>query len=414
MRGIARFWRDERASTAIVFAAALVPLMAVAGGAVDYSFAVSAENKLQVALDSAVLSGVAEGIPDGNRAAVMQTYFKANTDPTILKAVKTVNFTYSSADGRGEANVVAKVPSPFLGIIGHMNWSVTAHSQAMSKAMMPRVLDVAMCIDITGSMQNTIDAVRNNALNFENNVNNELASRSMPEFDAVRVRVTGYRDFGGNNPAYRPDHYKVVGGGYVDKMPNPGAVWRGAGDARNYGDDAPLTTSAYFNLPAQAATFTAFVDALQANGGGDYPESGLECINVGLNAPWLKVGDPTPGLGTPAQAVFPMIVLWTDIDAQPPSHSWSLLNPNYPADTVMPRNYAGLRAKWDDPLRINQQNKLLVTFMPNSGTPVWNNIKTWPNYFSGGNLATGNTLMVDKIVDAIASLPAGRTPVLTQ
>ncbi len=168
-------------------------------------------------------------------------------------------------------------------------------------------------------------------------------------------------------------------------------------------------------LPAEASAFAAFVGTLQANGGGDYPEAGLECVNEAMNAAWLKKGDPMPdGSGLASNEVYPMIVVWTDIDAQPLSFSGSLLNLNYPPATEMPRGYPELEAKWGDAARIDQENKLLVTFMPNAGTPVWNRIKSWQHYFSGGTLASGNTDMINKIADAITTLPQRRTPTLTQ
>ena len=56
-----------------------------------------------------------------------------------------------------------------------------------------------MCIDATGSMSQTLNAVKTNASNFEANLNAELTKRGVRKFDLMRVRVIYYRDYGGNS-----------------------------------------------------------------------------------------------------------------------------------------------------------------------------------------------------------------------
>jgi Putative Flp pilus-assembly TadE/G-like len=414
LRFIRKFSRGDGGNVAIMLGVSIMPVALAIGGAIDYSLKSQAQAQIQGALDAAVLAGVVAGIPDDRREERMAEAFNGNIDPKVRPHITSDDFDYTPGTHTAHARVSAEIPNSFLQLMGMHAWPVVAESEAVAGASGTRVLDVGMCIDITGSMQSTINAVKAQALSFESELNGELEDRGLPEFNSMRVRVIGYRDFGGNNPAYRSSHYKTATGGYVDKMPSPGAVWRGPGDARNYGDDEPLTASAHFTLPAEASAFAAFVGTLQANGGGDYPEAGLECVNEAMNAAWIKKGDPMPdGSGLASNEVFPMIVVWTDIDAQPLSFSWSLLNPNYPPVADMPRNYTDLEAKWGGD-SIDQENKLLVTFMPGSGTPVWNRIKHWQHYFSGGTLAAGNTDMINKIADAIATLPQRRTPTLTQ
>jgi Putative Flp pilus-assembly TadE/G-like len=415
MSAMRKFLRGDGGNVAVALGVSILPVALAIGGAVDYSVKSQAQAQIQGALDAAVLAGVMAGIPDGSREDRMAEAFNGNIDSKIRPHIASDDFDYAPSTHTAHARVTAEIPNSFLQLMGMDVWPIAADSEAVAGASGTRVLDVGMCIDITGSMQNTINAVKAQALSFEGDLNGELEGRGLPRFNSMRVRVVGYRDFGGNNPAYRSNHYDEATGGYVDKMPSPGAVWRGPGDARNYGDDAPLTASAHFTLPADASAFAAFVGTLQANGGGDYPEAGLECVNEAMNAAWLKKGDPMPdGSGIPSNEVYPMIVVWTDIDAQPLDFVWSKKNPNYPSAADFPRDYPGFEAKWNDNARIDQENKLLVTFMPSSGTPVWNKIKSWQHYFSGGTLAAGNTDMVNKIADAIATLPQRRTPTLTQ
>jgi hypothetical protein len=185
------------------------------------------------------------------------------------------------------------------------------------------------------------------------------------------------------------------------------------------GDTPPMKQSSFYALPSQRSTFQSYVNAETAWGGGDLPEAGLECVNSAMSSSWAKIGDIPAGGSKPIDSIYPLIVVWTDAAAHKPSYSISLKNPNYPAATVMPRNYTDLKAKWNNPAVIDQAKKMLVFF----GNPDlnssdadgkadgWQQVKTWPGFMLGGTLTDGNTNMVSKIADAIASKI--RTPTLT-
>ena len=96
---------------------------------------------------------------------------------------------------------------------------------------------MVFCIDCTGSMDNIIDMVKNNALNFYNDVT-ETMEKKNKHITQLRVRVVAFRD-------YLAD-----------------------------GDRAMLVTD-FFKLPEQAVDFETCVRSLKAEGGGDDPEDGL-------------------------------------------------------------------------------------------------------------------------------------------
>jgi hypothetical protein len=178
--------------------------------------------------------------------------------------------------------------------------------------------------------------------------------------------------------------------------------------------------SSFFNLPSQRTSFSDYVSPEAASGGADWPEAGLECLNEAMDSTWAKVGDIPSGGTKPLQAVYPVIALWTDATAHRPSYSVSLKNPAYPPVAKMPRTYDTLRAKWDNPLTIDQNRKMIVFFGdPNqNGTDVdgvadaWLKVKNWPGFMVGGTLTEGNSQLVSKLADAIASKV--RMPTLTQ
>src|SRR4051812_26788119 len=62
-RQIGRFRRDNRANVITLFALTLVPMLAVTGGAVDYSRADKIRTRLQLALDAASVGSIAKSSP---------------------------------------------------------------------------------------------------------------------------------------------------------------------------------------------------------------------------------------------------------------------------------------------------------------------------------------------------------------
>jgi Flp pilus assembly protein TadG len=404
----AAFLRDERGNFAILFAVLAIPMaMAVAIG-IDYNNAIRLKQKLQNAVDTAVLAAGRLNDPDTSRIDAAKRYFDAQIEPSLRDQIVDVAFTMdnkaTNVTGTAKANIRSFMPNALMKKVLEVN--VRAVS-AVAKPTM-RQLDVVMCIDGTGSMTPTLNAVKTNALNFESNLNAELTKRGIPAFDAMRVRVVFYRDFGGN---------------YLSGATTTMTVYASDGSSStktikstdpNYwtyvGENPAMRESTFFPLPASRTTFQSFVNPEKAWGGGDLPESGLECVNSAMTSSWAKIGD-IPASGTkPIDAIFPVILVWTDAAAHKPSYSLSLKNPNYPAATVMPRTYADLLAKWNSSAVIDQARKMLIFFgnpdlnsTDRDGTADgWMQVKKWPGFYLGGTLSDGNTMMVAKIADAIA------------
>ena len=94
-------------------------------------------------------------------------------------------------------------------------------------------VDIVFCIDVTGSMTPILDAVKANALRFYADVQNNLVNKGK-NVDELRVRVVAFRDFAADG-------------------------------------DAAMQESPFFALPADQEDFSAFVNGLVAEGGGDAP-----------------------------------------------------------------------------------------------------------------------------------------------
>ena len=235
--------------------------------------------------------------------------------------------------------------------------SDTSSSVDQSSLAAPRGLsyavDIVFCIDVTGSMTPIIDQVKTNALRFYDDVQSNLTAKGK-NVDQLRVRIIGFRDF----------------------------VADGA---------AALDESPFFTLPDERADFSAFVNGLVAEGGGDAPESGLEAVALAIDSSWTTVGDRRRQV----------IVVWTDQPAQPLNPS--VLPPDI-ASRVSP-DFSALTDAWEDEQgRMGSSSKRLILFAPDG--PGWSDISgVWENVVHHPSQAGGGLSEVDygTIIDSIGN-----------
>jgi hypothetical protein len=413
-----RFCRDASGTIAVMFAFALLPLLLFVGAALDYSRASSDRAGLQRAVDAAVIAAGREKVADAERVVIAEKVFRSSVRPDLVGNVTRMAFRMDATVTKITGEVDSVTPTTILGIGGWRNVPIGAYSEIVIAKPQVRQLDVVMCIDASASMDATLNAVKNNALTFEANLNAEIQRRGFDPFDAMRVRVIFFRDYGGNSywdPNKSPGDY-VIG---------PGQLWVWVPLTtdplryRNVGDIPAMRASQFWNLPADRALFSSFVQPETAWGGGDLPESGLECVNEAIDSAWARVGNVTPSGKTLTQ-VFPLIGVWTMSNAHPPAHPLSLTNPDYPPSSKMPRSHTGLLFKWNDATKIDQVNRMLV-FFGNPDSPEdgqlrdpngWPPLTQWPGFTQGGTLTEGTNTMVVKIADAVAAKLS--TPVLSR
>ena len=101
-------------------------------------------------------------------------------------------------------------------------------------------VDIVFCIDATESMDPVLDSVKNNALNFYRDFQ-QVMEQKHKRVDQLRVRVVVFRD-------YLAD-----------------------------GRQAMLVTN-FFTLPDQSSELETCLRSIEAKGGGDDPEDGLEAL----------------------------------------------------------------------------------------------------------------------------------------
>lgn len=194
-------------------------------------------------------------------------------------------------------------------------------------------VDLALCIDCTESMDNILNIVKSRALQFYDDVQNEMR-RYGKEVDRLRVRVIAFRDY----LAYDEEKKK-----------------------RTFCNE-PMMVTDFFELPAEAHKLEVSVKSLDPTGGGDEEEDGLEALAYAIRSDW---DDST------AEKKRHVIVLWTD---QPPHKlGFGARASKYPKG--MARDMRELSAWWGDSERpglIDPGAKRLVLFAPNEG--AWGTI----------------------------------------
>lgn len=178
-----------------------------------------------------------------------------------------------------------------------------------------RNIDVVFCIDGTGSMAPCIESVKSNARKFHLEFVSAMTDLGS-EIDSMRVKVIVFRD-------YHDD-----------------------------GEQA-MVQSPFFELPTDTADFEKFLVDINANGGGDGPENGLEAIYYAMKSDFTT--------GAKDRQV---IVLFTDADAlelKARAHE-----AGYPEDMVDEEEFIKM---WtcmaqDSSFKLRERNKRLVMFAP--------------------------------------------------
>ncbi|MFF7189035.1 vWA domain-containing protein [Streptomyces sp. NPDC008222] len=178
-------------------------------------------------------------------------------------------------------------------------------------------VDIVLCVDATGSMFPVLDNVKSSALQFHDRLNDVMGKKGKA-ISQLRLKVIAFRDFGDD-----------------------------ASDA--------IQQTGFLRLPEHAKDFEAFVRGIDASGGGDIPESGLEALALAVNSPWET------GLDRRRH----VIVMFTDAPAHPLGTVGTSAQ-SYPAG--IPRSIDELFEQWgyarSQTAVMEQSAKRLVLFAP--------------------------------------------------
>ena len=158
------------------------------------------------------------------------------------------------------------------------------------------MIDIVFCIDASSSMQNVMEKVKHAVIEFPRIVWEAFEERAK-YVDKIRTKVITFRDF-------------------------------------KFDKDA-LVSSPFYTFPEEEEEFRQCVNGIEAVGGGDEPENGLEALSEAMNSEWTQEGNLRRHI----------IVLFTDASAVEFEDS-KKDHPQYPA--IVPANLAELQDWWEE------------------------------------------------------------------
>ncbi|MCB1428037.1 MAG: hypothetical protein KDJ66_02775 [Nitratireductor sp.] len=99
------FLADKRGNFAIIFGLSLVPLMGLAGAALDYSRILKAENRLQSAADAAALAAASGGSDVNDMRRIAASFVESNAPDLAPTAETTVSGNTLTVVARAEVDL---------------------------------------------------------------------------------------------------------------------------------------------------------------------------------------------------------------------------------------------------------------------------------------------------------------------
>ncbi|MCP4185034.1 MAG: hypothetical protein GY761_17270 [Hyphomicrobiales bacterium] len=373
------FISDRQGNVAVIFAIALTPVIMASAMAVEYSRFSSSYTDLMSSADGALLAAsikMAEqmDLDDEQLLSVMETEFDNHMGVNFDGSKHQTSYTYNMTFDRDERTVSVDINltqnGVYSSVFGDKKLSATP-TLGTKLTTIPEnyVLDIVMCIDATGSMQNTLNSVQQNAATFDTQLRSELGLEANDPRFKIRVRPIYFRDW--------KDTY------YHNTRP------------RRYRDGLIMASDFYdLDDSGDTSAFQSFLNSEYASGGFDYPEASGACMNEGMRSNWYDVENQTDFPEDENLTVFPIIVVWTDNSIQQLWRTQSYMS------ATQPTSYTSFEAQWNNPAIIPQDPKLLILFGPQDYSG-WSTVKNWNNYVHGGSIWQGNSSAISIIADQI-------------
>lgn len=167
------FLTHDHGAVAVIFGLVAIPVIGLTGASLDYSRALNVQSQLQGALDAAVLSAAHQNeMTDEEVEAYMRSQIEAHVDGTlgIDSDSLILNIVRAGDDGLIVADATLDVDTTLLGVMG-INEITVGVDSAVNAAF--GLLEVALVVDNTGSMNRHMDSLRSAAQEFVDVVTDE-------------------------------------------------------------------------------------------------------------------------------------------------------------------------------------------------------------------------------------------------
>jgi hypothetical protein len=213
---IKSFARNSSGNFGIMFGLVLTPVLMCMGAAVDYAGFKRMESRMTLASEAAMLAGskavvkmreddyALDGKYDLSNAQIVaeldkvfKPFFEANFSAAGYNLGKDqYKLEYIEADNNTKVRVSMDYDTAVMGIVGKKTIKAT-REMLINLKVQPNnyVIDIVMCIDATGSMQNTLNAVKASAMTFNNDLREQIGVGTESQKVKIRVRPMFYRDW---------------------------------------------------------------------------------------------------------------------------------------------------------------------------------------------------------------------------
>lgn len=142
------FWHDRRGNVAMILALCLIPLLAIAGGAIDMTRQRSATVEAQAALDAAILY-VAHNMDDRSESQLQAEAEKVFLEQMKGRPVTLTDFKLVREGDDLTATADGYIDSTLLGLVGISQLRISRESKVRYSE---RKFEIALALDTTGSM----------------------------------------------------------------------------------------------------------------------------------------------------------------------------------------------------------------------------------------------------------------------
>ncbi|MXP09511.1 hypothetical protein GRI68_04905 [Altererythrobacter halimionae] len=166
---VRRLWGNQSGNVYVIGAAAIFPMLAMVGGAVDLSRASMAKSQLQSACDAGVLAGrralARTGSWGSGEKGKAQKMFGVNYESADFSASDTVFTPTRNADDDVLGTATTKVPTLIMHMFNYKNFELSV--SCMAELQISNT-DIMFVLDTTGSMgtSNKIGALRQAVKDF--------------------------------------------------------------------------------------------------------------------------------------------------------------------------------------------------------------------------------------------------------
>ena len=185
--------KDARANTIAIGAAALVPLLAMVGGAVDASRFYMAETRLQAACDAGALAArraMADDTFTAEHRTIGENFFDQNFETGMFGVSNQSRAYTSGADGEVNGTASGVLPTSLMGIFGYGEFNLSVSCTADINISNT---DIMFVVDVTGSMNCAPDNPNGGSCNNTEDANAKikgLRNAVMTFYDTVEASTS--------------------------------------------------------------------------------------------------------------------------------------------------------------------------------------------------------------------------------